>query len=120
MENFLIRELDFCLMRMPSWLDTKDYEQYALWKKIYKCNRILKRLLVNNVLNKFEIDDLAFDFDINYKKITDRNYEFDIAVYYAGLFNEIMEIVLIEEEYAIAANIKNIIDRYFKNIIFDL
>ncbi len=120
MEDFLVKELDFCLMRMPSWIDTKDYEQYALWKKIYRCNRVLKKLLVNNIYTTTEIDDIAFDFDINYKRITEKKWEFEIAVYYATLFNEIMDIVLYEEEYAIAANIKNIIDRYFKNIMFDL
>lgn len=120
MNNFLEKELEHILMRMPFWIDTKDFGSYSLWKKMYKCNRILKKLFVDKILTTDELFEVYFEFDIYFTRLGENRNDIEIAVYYATLLNEILEIVVYEEEYYVAANIQNIVVNHFKEIIFEL
>lgn len=116
MNEYLVRELDYELMRMPYWIDVKSPRDYITWKKLYKCNVVLASLFTTDILTDEEIEFLVYQFSINYQKI-DKTYELDIAAYYNKLLSHIMSIVVYEEEYTIAANLKKMTDRYFNDLI---
>jgi hypothetical protein len=120
MEKNYKNDIEYILRRMPFWIDVKDFGEYNLWRKLYRCNCVLRRLISERVLSEIEVDEIWWDFDYYFRKITEEKYEIEISLYYGTMIGEIMEIVLELEEYSVAANIQKLIEKYFRNRIFVL
>jgi len=114
MEDTCRKEIDSQLMYLPFWLDIEKDVQNC--KKIYKANRILSSLFVDEILTDEGIDFIVQKFYRHINNITDYN-KCILRDYYEITFDEIMAIVLENEEYASAYHLKEVKDKYF-NIIF--
>jgi hypothetical protein len=114
MEDVCRKEIDSQLMYLPFWLDIEKDVQNC--KRIYKANRILASLFIDEILNEEEIDFIMQRFYRAVSNITDYNTVI-LRDYYEITFDEIMAIVIDNEEYVSAHHLKEVKDKYF-DIIF--
>lgn len=115
MTAYLKKELELQLMYLPIWLDEKKGQDWILWKKIYKCNNILMTFFKDEIFDEDEIMFVMYEFNRAFERIPEDERE-RLYYYYKAKLDDLMEIVLEEEEYRIAHNLKGAYQTYFESI----
>ena len=108
-------DLNHFLYNIPFWIDRKDIYLWGLWKQMYRANKIIRELFVEEILPITDIEFIHAKFSHEYSKIVKGDYELEIVVYYETTLDFILQKTIDEELYEIAENISN-----FKKIQFIL
>lgn len=102
------------LSKIPDFINTKKQSDHDIWSQMLDLNYIITMLIRNEVLPQKSIDKIIVLFDSKIALLISKNdkQSFNITCYYIAVLQVIKELLIENELYESAENIKKFMNQY--------
>ena len=105
----VIQKIQSRIRHIPQWIDTREQSHKIIWKYLRNATEILTTTVLSvDIIGEEEFEKFVVFFELELQKIIQIGYDLEIAVHFE-MFNEFLLNLMLENEYyEQAENIKRI------------
>lgn len=113
-EKELMKDIQNRIRHIPHWVDTKEKFHKIVWKHLRNCTEILvTSILDSKIIEEEDFERFIVFFELELDKIIGFGFDLEVAVHFEMFNDFLLDLMLHNEYYEQAENIKRIMEWYF-------